>query len=345
MNVSRTRGWAASAGAVLLAGLLAAPQGGAVAASSVDQQQTAFDAPFALSSAVSWAQVFTAGLGGQVPRLDVRVAKDPATTAPLTVELRTVSAGAPTATVLAASIVPAAEVADLGGDVPFESITFATPPVVNAGAQYALVVHNNGGPGDYAVGNANSDVYAAGAAYATGDSPPAASWTVQAFDMSFRTFVDLFDPACDANGAKTGFNVVRGTDGADSLVGTLGKDLIYGFGGDDVIRGRGGNDLICGGGGNDEVIAGDDGDVVFGGAGDDRIRGGGGHDRLSGGDGNDVITGGAGRDRLFGNGGSDVLRGNGGRDFLDGGTGADILRGGAGADTVKGGPGKDDVVS
>ncbi|HUR76023.1 MAG TPA: calcium-binding protein [Sporichthya sp.] len=332
-------------GTLLVAGMVAVPSG-ASAAESVDQQQAIVNAPFGLSSGSSWGQVFTAGLSGPLSRVELRLDKIAGATAPLFVEVRSVSAGAPTATVLATKQVPAADLANAaGGDVPFESVTFAAPVSVLAGSQYALVVHNNGGAGDYRVGNANTNVYAAGAAYATFDSPPTASWTAQAFDMSFRTFVLPFDAACDADGVKAGYNVIKGTDGVDNLVGTNGRDLIYGFGGNDVIKGRGGDDVICAGDGNDTVIGGDGVDRVFGGAGNDTIRGGAGNDRLHGGDGADLLIGGDGRDSLFGDNGADTLRGNAGRDRLDGGSGPDKLRGGNGADFLKGGPGKDDIVA
>ncbi len=343
MTVTHARLKAASVGALLVAGLVAVPSG-AAAAEVLDQQQTTMTSPNGLSNTASWAQVFTAGLNGPLSRVELRLDKDPAATAPLFVELRSVSAGVPTATVLASKQVPAADLANsAGGDVPFESVAFANPAAVLAGAQYALVVHTNGIAQNYRVGNTNANVYAAGAAYSSAASPPVAAWTVQTFDMAFKTFVLPFDAACDANGIRTGFNVIKGTDGADTLVGTNGRDLIYGFGGNDVIKGRGGSDLICGDDGNDLIVGGDGKDVVFGGTGNDRIRGNDGNDRLRGGDGNDVLSGGNGRDSLAGGGGEDVLRGNAGRDRLDGGSGNDILRGGDGADFLRGGPGTDDV--
>lgn len=342
------RGAAVSIG--LVAALLATSNPAGAAAALDQQQVDAGGAPAGAGTAgnnfdFTAAQTFTAGVSGRLTKVELFLERLDATTGALTVELRTVDGGgAPTATVLASSALPAASVSESAGA--FVPVSFSVPASVVAGIKYAVVAQTTTGT-FYFVATSSGDKYAGGAGFIMSTENPG-NWVGFGADLAFKTYVDsapAFDPACDANGVKTGFNVIKGTDGADNLVGTLGKDLIYGFGGNDVIEGRGGNDLICAGGGNDEVIAGNDGDVVFGGKGNDRIRGGDGHDRLSGGDGNDVIAGGDGRDRLYGDGGSDVLRGNAGRDYLDGGTGADTLRGGDGDDTVKGGPGKDDVAS
>lgn len=96
------------------------------------------------------------------------------------------------------------------------------------------------------------------------------------------------------------FELLRGTDGADTLIGTPGNDIIYGFGGNDTIDGRGGLDVIYGGTG---------------------------HDRIAGGRGDDVLVGGWGRDVLRGNAGNDKLRGRDGiRDTIFGGRGVDRVR-------------------
>jgi len=297
-----------------------------------------------LSSSTSWAQTFTAGASGALTRVELRLDKEAGTTAPLTVQVRSVSAGAPTATVLASKLVPAADLAvAAGSDVPVESITFATPASIVSGSQYAIVVHNNGGAGGFRIGAANTNAYPQGAAFATFDSPPAAAWTPQAFDLWFQTLVLRWDPACVADSKKRNYTIINGTDGNDTINGTAGNDLIYGFYGNDVINGRGGNDLICAGFGNDRVSGGGGIDKIYGGPGNDRLAGNDGNDTLRGNDGNDTLLGGNGRDNLLGEQGNDVLRGNAGKDFLDGGFGRDVLRGGDGDDRLRGGPGKDDV--
>ncbi|MBA3744202.1 calcium-binding protein, partial [Sporichthya sp.] len=238
-----------------------------------------------------------------------------------------------------------------GGPAPFLPVAFATSAAVVAGTKYAVVIHNNGASPSLNAGVSNSNPYAAGSMHLALSSPPSSAWNDQAaFDIAFKTYVLPFDPACDADGVKAGFNVIKGTDGADTLVGANGPDLIYGFGGNDVIKGRGGNDLICAGDGNDTVVAGDGADLVFGGAGNDTLRGNAGNDRLRGGAGNDLlvggggenlILGGTGHDTLYGGAGDDVLLGGDGDDDLMGRGGNDVLVGGAGRDIMDGGVGRD----
>ncbi len=111
-------------------------------------------------------------------------------------------------------------------------------------------------------------------------------------------------------------NVVRGTEGDDTLYGTAGNDLIIGLGGDDMLIGLGGNDVLIGGAGDD---------ILEGGAGNDLLVGDGGNDILFGGTGNDALCGGDGNDSLEGEDGNDILDGGIGRDTLLGGKGNDVL--------------------
>jgi len=111
-------------------------------------------------------------------------------------------------------------------------------------------------------------------------------------------------------------NVIRGTEGNDTLYGTEENDLILGYGGNDFLIGLGGNDVLVGGDGND---------ILEGGMGNDFLDGGAGADLLFGGIGNDVLCGGPGNDSLEGESGDDILDGGEGRDVLLGGTGNDKL--------------------
>ena len=111
-------------------------------------------------------------------------------------------------------------------------------------------------------------------------------------------------------------NVVRGTEGDDTLYGTPGNDLIVGLGGDDLLIGLDGND------------------VLLGGTGDDILEGGSGDDLLAGDRGNDIGFGGSGNDALCGGSGNDSLEGEAGNDIIDGGPGADTLLGGNGNDVL-----------
>jgi len=88
--------------------------------------------------------------------------------------------------------------------------------------------------------------------------------------------------------------------GEDHVVlgGTAGNDIIRSSEGDDTVYGDAGNDRLDGGDGND---------FVLGGAGDDILTDTGGDDNMQGGDGNDVIQGGNGLNLVLGGFGSDFI--------------------------------------
>jgi len=103
------------------------------------------------------------------------------------------------------------------------------------------------------------------------------------------------------------FNLINGTENADSLVGTSGADLIFGFGGDDNIYGGSGDDCIFGGEGNDYLEGGSGSDTIYAGKGDDEIFGGSGNDVLFGDEGDDNLYAISGNDTLFGGYGIDLM--------------------------------------
>ncbi len=74
--------------------------------------------------------------------------------------------------------------------------------------------------------------------------------------------------------------VIRGTDGADTLIGTDRNDNIYGYAGNDVIYGGAGSDNLFGNAGDDTLHGGDGDDLIVGGhgAGSDQLHGGAGAD-------------------------------------------------------------------
>lgn len=139
-------------------------------------------------------------------------------------------------------------------------------------------------------------------------------------------------PEMDVEGDD--YDLITGTDGADTLV----ADENAGF-----LTGRAGDDLLIGAGGDDDISAGLGDDTAVGGAGDDTIRGEGGDDCLAGGDGDDEIYGAEGADILDGGEGADSLAGGDGNDSLFGGDGDDTLHGLQGDDTLSGGEGEDAV--
>lgn len=70
------------------------------------------------------------------------------------------------------------------------------------------------------------------------------------------------------------YNLIEGTNGADTLVGTDGNDLIRGRKGGDHLDGGKGDDLLRGGQDNDTLLGGNGNDILIGGAGADYLEGG-----------------------------------------------------------------------
>ena len=94
--------------------------------------------------------------------------------------------------------------------------------------------------------------------------------------------------------------------------------------GDNEISGF---EVVQGGTGDDTISGSEGGETLSGGAGDDRIAGHDGDDELNGGSGNDVIMDGAGEDTVSGGTGNDTIRASadGDDDDFDGGEGSDTL--------------------
>jgi len=91
--------------------------------------------------------------------------------------------------------------------------------------------------------------------------------------------------------AVTGFEIVEGGAGNDSLAGSEGGETLSGAGGEDLIEGRAGDDTISGGDGNDRLLDGAGEDSVTGGAGNDVVSAAadGNDDTYQGSDGEDVL--------------------------------------------------------
>lgn len=125
-------------GAILASALVVAvPTAGA---GTLDQSQPVIGSGVAyVASTVMTAQTFTSGLTGRLDQVDVAVTRPTAVNA-LTVEIRTVSGGVPSATVLGSAAVPATAVPL--GLIPsgFISAPIAPSVPVTAGVQYAIVL-------------------------------------------------------------------------------------------------------------------------------------------------------------------------------------------------------------
>jgi Ca2+-binding RTX toxin-like protein len=155
-------------------------------------------------------------------------------------------------------------------------------------------------------------------------------------------------------------DLVRGTNGKNTLVGATGADRILGFDEADTLFGKAADDVLEGGDGNDLLIGGGGGDRLVGGKGIDTasyqdatgavtasLKNPSVNTGIAKGDsygGVENLTGGAKGDVLNGSDGANVIRGLGGNDTLKGLKGADRLEGGLGQDTKTGGGGGDHFV-
>ena len=168
--------------------------------------------------------------------------------------------------------------------------------------------------------------------------------------------------------ASAGLNVIRGHEGADSLVGGSLADTLDGGAQADTLDGGDGADRLVGGTGDDLYFVDVHLDQVIeqAGGGRDEIRstvfsytmpaevehlvmllpgstgnGATGDDLISGSAGSQTLSGADGADTLLGEAGLDVLEGGRGQDLLQGGDDGDTLHGGEGDDRLEGGAGND----
>lgn len=178
------------------------------AAGSLDQQQTqasggsaivGLTPPFS-GAPTSWAQTFTAGMTGALDRIDVDLTSSIYGDGPVGIELRTVSGGVPSSTVLASALTsdPIAE--------GWNTVTFATPPRVLAGTQYAIVATNSGSEVDWLL-SSNTNPYAGGTNFT--DFGDGAGWASNFpdYDLTFKTYVELTD--ADLSLTMSGPSTVR----------------------------------------------------------------------------------------------------------------------------------------
>ena len=170
-------------------------------AGTLDQQQTDFSAGTGtIDSGQTSAQTFTAGLTGGIDQVDVHLESSGTPTAPLNVEIRDVSGGAPGGTVLAGQSVPASSVPAAGSWV---TVNFATPAPVTAGSQYAIVAYSStlSITQHYFWGYGGNSYAGGGFAY-TSTSPPSGAWTPTTVDLAFKTYVGPASPTTTAQSVK-----------------------------------------------------------------------------------------------------------------------------------------------
>jgi hypothetical protein len=167
-------------------------------AGTLDQQQLTSNIDLGLFTTQSLAQTFTAGIGGGLDQADLDLFKVGTPPAAVTVEIRSTSAGAPTATVLASGTIPTS---DVGTSSAFVPVTFAASAPVTAGTRYALVAYSAGSVGD-AVGWLNQsagDPYSGGELFLDNADPlpPGTNWIEGEDgddDFAFKTYVTPAPP-------------------------------------------------------------------------------------------------------------------------------------------------------
>jgi hypothetical protein len=182
--------------ALVASGVLALAPAGAFA-QTLDQQQTSFATgaanivgpgfvPF------SGAQTFTAGLSGELDRVDLPLVKPIQSVGPLTVEIRDVIAsGAPGSAVLARAEVPATDVPTGGNQaIAFVEVEFDPPATVAAGSRYAIVAYT-GGSNAIRWGIDFAGPYGGGSAFRSMASPPSTWFPFDpaTADFAFKTYV------------------------------------------------------------------------------------------------------------------------------------------------------------
>jgi hypothetical protein len=259
-------------------------------AGTLDQQQTSQNSSIGLSSSQSPAQTFTAGISGRLDRVDLWLEKSATLPSPVTVEIRNTSAAEPGNTVLAAASVPDSAIGLSPGS--FVAITFAAPPPVAVGTQYAIVAYNSANVARWRYQNTGNP-YSRGAAFVSGDDlPPDMGFSeIPGADMAFKTYVLTPQPTGKPTATCKGKPATKvGTDGPDEIVGTDERDVIAALDGNDKVSGLKGKDLICGGKNKDTLKGGKGKDKLLGQKGRDKLRGGGGEDTCKGGKGDDSAS-------------------------------------------------------
>lgn len=164
----------------------------------------------AITNTVWQAQTFTAGMTGNLARIDVSLfcagCTNPAVLPTVTLELRDVVGGQPGPNVLATSSIPAFS----SGSSSIKQFAFAVPPAVTAGTQYAWLVRLPvANPlGTYAILRSPANAYPNGVVFQSTNSGGA--WTAQTWDWVFQTVMtsrryvttgDLTSSLKDANPA------------------------------------------------------------------------------------------------------------------------------------------------
>jgi hypothetical protein len=180
--------------AVLSASLIACVAVPEVAAAGeLDQQQTLGNGTVVFDFS-SLAQTFTAGKSGSLDQVDLELSKSGPNIAAITVQIRSVSAGAPGTQVLSSASIQPSQV--VTGTPAFVPVGFAAPASVAAGAQYAIVVFTTGMSDVYRWVQSTTNPYPVGSEFSNSSSPPTTTWNAfPADDFAFKTYVAPPAPA------------------------------------------------------------------------------------------------------------------------------------------------------
>jgi hypothetical protein len=212
-------------------GVIAAAPSTASATGTLDQQfipgPPATNAPIGGSG---WkAQSFEAGATGALDQVDLLLWKQPTTTAPLTVEIRTLSGGVPSQTVLTSESVLAADVPTGIGAQNWVQVPLTPPAPSVAGTQYAIVLAAPSAVStsayQWVASSGAAATYADGSFFRSFNS--GASWMADAFDNGFKTYVTALLPTSKHQCKKGGwrdFEVFKNQGDCVSFVATKGKN-------------------------------------------------------------------------------------------------------------------------
>jgi len=176
---------------LLSVGLLAVGAAPALALGTVDQKQLDVSNGAGYQNLQLIGQTFTAGITGVLDSAAVH----PMSGWPIAgdaLEIRAVSDGMPTTTVLASQTISST----VSGD--WATTTFASPASVVAGTQYALLVSDPISSRMYFnIGPNHKDPYASGTAVCKGANSP---WLQSDYDLGFITYVTPATPAYQPDG-------------------------------------------------------------------------------------------------------------------------------------------------
>mgnify|MGYP000400858209 CR=1 FL=1 len=193
----------------------------------LDQQQT-FKSDEIYISDFYRGQTFTPSISGELTKVTLSLAKVGTPSDNLIVEIRSVSEGTPTSTVLSSVEIAASSIPDYPEqDV---DIVFSTPANLTAGTKYAIVFYQKDLNGDlsngYVTHYIDSDAYEGGQRV---DSSDNVSWTTYNHDYYFKAYVTPPDVALiDSGVLKTNLSADDGVtiDGRDISVDGAKLDTI-----------------------------------------------------------------------------------------------------------------------